>query len=288
MALESMTRMLTTARTEKYAIGAFNILDYNTTRAVIQAAEEVNSPVIVQTSVKTINLWGYRAIITWIRQLTEEVKIPVALHLDHCQDLTVIRECINQGWTSVMIDASSKPFDENVQLTSEVVDLAKPKKVSVEAELGAIVGVEDDLHISDQEAHLADVDQSVKLNNDVQINCFAPAIGTAHGLYKGEPKIAFDRLREISEKIHIPLALHGGTGLSADIFKKCINLGCSKINVSTQLKHVFIDSFVNYYQAKPDEYNPLKEINAQFEALKNEIKNFIQLFGSVDKAEKGI
>lgn len=284
MALESMTRMLNEARQEKYAIGAFNTLDYNTTRAIIKAAEELNSPVIVQTSVKTIKVWDYGAIISWVKELIEEVNIPVAIHLDHCKDIDVIRECIKHGWSSVMIDASSKPFDDNLRMTHEVVELAKPNNVSVEAELGAIVGVEDDIHINKQDAHLADVNQSVKLTGEAEIDCFAPAIGTAHGLYKGEPKIAFDRLQEISEKIHLPLALHGGTGLSPEIIEKCIGLGCSKVNVSTQLKHVFIDSFVNYYNSKPDEYNPLKEIESQFEALKNEIKDFIKIFGSVGKS----
>jgi ketose-bisphosphate aldolase len=285
MALEPMTNMLNLAREENYAVGAFNILDYNSTRAVIKAAEELRSPVIVQTSVKTIVLWGYGAIISWVEELIEDVNVPVALHLDHCKDLDIIRECINQGWSSVMIDASSKPFDENLNLTRQVVEMALPKNVSVEAELGAIVGVEDDIHINKQDAHLADVDQSVQLTREIEIDCFAPAIGTAHGLYKGEPKIAFDRLQEISEKIQLPLALHGGTGLSPEIIKKCIDLGCSKVNVSTQLKHVFIDSFVDYYNLKPDEYNPLKEIESQFEALKNEIKNFMDVFGSVGKSE---
>jgi ketose-bisphosphate aldolase len=283
MALESMTQMLNKAKNGKFAIGAFNILDYNTARAVISAAEELNSPVIVQTSVKVVLFWGYRAMSDWLKTLASDVSIPVALHLDHCKEVEVIKECIKSGWTSVMIDASHRPFDENLKLTKEVVSLAKPAGLSVEAELGAIVGVEDDIHVREQEAHLADVDQSLELTRKAAIDCFAPAIGTAHGLYKGEPKIAFDRLQEIAEKTNLPIALHGGTGLSEQVIRKCIALGCAKVNISTQLKHVYIDSFVNYFNLKPEEYNPMKEIGSQFEALKEEIKSFMQLFGSAGK-----
>jgi ketose-bisphosphate aldolase len=285
MALESMTRMLNKAKKEKYAVGAFNILDYNTARAVIRAAQELKSPVIVQTSVKVVKFWGYKAMFSWIQELAADVNIPVALHLDHCKEIDVIRTCIDNGWTSVMIDASDKPFQENYNLTQQVVEMAKPAKVSVEAELGAIVGVEDDIHISEQDAHLADVDQSVKLAGEVDIDCLAPAVGTAHGVYKGEPKIAFDRIAEIAEKSGKPLALHGGTGLSAEVFKKSIERGCAKVNVSTQLKHVYINSFVGYFNSNPSEYNPMKEISNQYEALKNEISQFIQLFGSPGKSE---
>ncbi len=276
--------MLNQAKHDKYAVGAFNILDYNTARAVIGAARELDAPVIIQTSVKVLEFWGYTAIITWLRELTENIGIPVALHLDHCKDIPIIQKCIDHGWTSVMIDASHRPFEENYTMTAQVVEMAKPAGVSVEAELGAIVGVEDDIHISEQDAHLADVDQSVKLTREIDIDCFAPAIGTAHGVYKGEPKIAFDRMAEIAQKTKKPLALHGGTGLSPEVFRKSIERGCAKINVSTQLKHVFIDSFVDYFKANPEEYNPMNELDRQYDALKKEVARFIELFGSSGKA----
>jgi ketose-bisphosphate aldolase len=284
MPLENMKSMLGKAAGEGYAVGAFNILDYNSTKAVVQAAEQTNAPVIIQTSAKTVIFWGASAIISWIKQLAGQSSVPVALHLDHCKDLDLIRECIESGWTSVMIDASSKPFEENLALSLQVVQMARPKNITVEAELGAIVGVEDDIHVKEQDAHLADIEQSIQFCRQVKPDCFAPAIGTAHGVYKGVPKIAYDRLEEIAAKTAIPIALHGGTGLSKEVFKKCISLGCAKVNISTQLKYAFIDGFVSYHNANNTQYNPLKVIEAQFNQLKAGIIDNIKLFGSAGKA----
>ncbi len=284
MPLVNMKGILSKAAGEKYAVGAFNILDYNSTRAVVQSAEEVSAPVIIQTSAKTVIYWGAEPIISWVRELTGPSSVPVALHLDHCQDLDLIKKCIESGWTSVMIDASSKPFEENLVLSRQVVQMARPKDITVEAELGAIVGVEDDIHVKEQEAHLADPGQAIKFCAEVKPDCFAPAIGTAHGVYKGVPKIAYDLLEEIATKTAVPIALHGGTGLADDVFKKCISLGCVKVNISTQLKYAFIDGFVTYHNEHDTEYNPLKVIEAQFLQLKAGIIEKIKLFGSAGKA----
>lgn len=278
-----MTEMLAKARRETYAVGAFNILDYNSLKAVIEASSELNSPVIVQTSEKTVMHWGYKAIVSWVRELSSDKKNQIALHLDHCKDLSIIRQCIQEGWTSVMIDASSKPFEENIKLSSQVVEMANPAGVSVEAELGEIGGVEDDIVVNEEDAHLASPEKAIEFLERVKIDCFAPAIGTAHGVYKGTPKIAFDRLKIIGEKSSTPLALHGGTGLSEELFKKCISLGCSKINISTQLKYALIDGFTMYYNSKPGEYNPLPIFQSQYDAVKMAVKNNILLFGSNNK-----
>lgn len=280
MPLENIKNMLASAMQGKYAVGAFNILDYNSTKAVVRAAEEADAPVIIQTSAKTVTFWGSGAIMSWVRELAAPSKVPIALHLDHCKDLALIKECIGAGWTSVMIDASSKTFAENVAVSRQVVEIARPKGVTVEAELGAIVGVEDDIHVKHQDAHLADPDQAVQFCAEVEPDCFAPAIGTAHGIYKGEPKIAYDGLQEIAARTKIPIALHGGTGLSDEVFKKCIALGCAKVNISTQLKYTFIDEFVAYTRANSTEYNPLKVIEAQFNKLKEGIIEKIRLFAA--------
>lgn len=284
MALENMKAMLNAARGGGYAVGAFNILDYNSTKAVIEAAEDLKAPVIIQTSAKTVIFWGSSAIISWVKELVRQATAPIALHLDHCKDVQLIAECIDAGWSSVMIDASSKPFEENLALSKQVVAMAHPKNVTVEAELGAIVGVEDDIHVKEQEAHLADPQQAIRFCEEVEPDCFAPAIGTAHGIYKGEPKIAYDRLEQIAGKTDIPLALHGGTGLADEVFRKCISLGCAKVNISTQLKYAFIDGFVAYHNAHNTQYDPLKVIEAQCEALKAGIIGNIELFGSAGKA----
>jgi len=284
MALVNMTGMLQKARKNAYAVGAFNILDYNSMKAVVDAAVELHSPVIVQTSVKTVKHWGFKTIIAWIRETCEDVTVPVAIHLDHCRDVDFIKRCIEAGWTSVMIDASSLPYEDNLATSKQVFEMAHPHEISVEAELGEIGGVEENISVSDEDAHLVDVEKALHFLNEVPVDCFAPAIGTAHGVYKGNPNIAFDRLELIAGNSTVPLALHGGTGLSEEVFNKCIRSGCAKVNISTQLKYAFIDGFVNYHGSNPDEYNPLKELSSQYINVKEAVVSNIRFFGSENKA----
>ncbi len=280
MAFENMKSMLHRARHEGYGVGAFNVVDLNSTRAVIDGASEMQAPVIVQTSAKTVLFWGASVLADWVNTLARQSPFPVALHLDHCKDVALIGQCIEAGWTSVMIDASSRPFDENLAMTRQVVEMAGPADVSVEAELGEIGGVEDDKSVADADARLADPAKAESFCRHVPIDCLAPAIGTAHGIYKGEPRIAFDRLAEISRRVSLPLALHGGTGLAPEVFRECIRLGCAKVNISTQLKHTFIDSFVAHHADHPDQYEPLKGLGVQYDRLKQDVKCFIELFGA--------
>jgi len=284
MPLENMRAMLSKAAAGKYAVGAFNILDYNSARAVVQAAGELRAPVIIQTSAKTVTFWGSRTLMSWLRELAADAPVPVAVHLDHCKDVDLIGECIEAGWTSVMIDASARPFEENLSLSRRVVEMARPRNVTVEAELGAIVGVEDDIHVKEQDSHLADPAQAVEFCAKVQPDCFAPAIGTAHGIYKGEPKIAYHILEKVAAATRVPIALHGGTGLSDEVFRRCIALGCAKVNISTQIKYAFIDGFVGYHNAHNTQYDPLKVIQAQFDEMRNGIAANIELFGGAGKA----
>lgn len=283
MGLETMTEMLKAAKAGKYAIGAFNIVDYGSTKAVIEAAEDLKAPVIVQTSVKTVRFWGYAGIVSWVRELAAASPVPVALHLDHCKDVDVIENCIEAGWTSVMIDASARPFEENLEISRRVADMAKASGLSVEAELGEIGGVEDDKVVADEDACLADPEKAVRFCSEMELAVFAPAIGTAHGVYKGEPKIAFDRLQEIAGRTGVPIALHGGTGLAEDVFRRCISLGCAKVNISTQIKYAFIDGFVDFHLENKN-YEPLKPLAAQLDRIKNEVAEKIELFGSAGRA----
>lgn len=284
MPLENMKAMLSKAAAGGYGVGAFNILDYNSAKAVVSAAEELGAPVIIQTSAKTVTFWGSRTLMGWMSELADRAKVPVAVHLDHCKDLDLIAECVEAGWTSVMIDASAKPFEENLSLSRQVVEMARPKGVTVEAELGAIVGVEDDIHVREQDAHLADPKQAIEFCACVQPDCFAPAVGTAHGVYKGEPKIAYEVLEEVARATRVPIALHGGTGLSDEVFTRCISLGCAKVNISTQIKYAFIDGFIGYHTAHNTQYDPLKVIRAQFDEMKKGIVENIRLFGGEGKA----
>ena len=284
MSYVNLSDMLSKARQSKYAVGAFNIVDPLTAEAVIKAAESRESPVIIQTSVKTVQLYGYGPIAATVRELAEKSSVPVALHLDHCKDIEVIRQCVEAGWSSVMIDASSMSFEDNVRSTIEVVKMAGPHNITVEGELGAIVGVEDDIFVSQQDSHLADLDKSVEYVETTGVDVFAPAIGTAHGVYKGEPKIAFELLEKIASKVKPPIAIHGGTGLSDEVFKKCISLGGAKINVSTQIKHIFRDSIAEYFHNNPDGYEPVKILAYMRDETQKVVEDFIGKFGSEHKA----
>lgn len=284
MPLVSMKPMLAKARREGYAVGAFNTVDYASSKAAVAASEELGAPVIVQFSVKTIAYWGHATIASWMRELAERATVPVALHVDHCKEVEVIRRCIEHGWTSVMIDASALPFEENLATSRRVVEMAAPAGIGVEAELGEIAGVEETLSVDEADAHLADPQKALAFCEQLELAAFAPAIGTAHGLYKGEPKIAFDRLEEIYRGTETPLALHGGTGLSDQIIQRCIGLGCAKINISTQLKHSFVDGFVGYHREHPNDYEPLKVLQAQYQAVKNLVAEKSRQFGAASKA----
>lgn len=283
MSYVNLKEVLSDAQKNKYAIGAFNIVDYITASSVIKAAVKQKAPVIIQTSVKTIKQFGYKALVNWVIMLSEDVSVPVVLHLDHCKELEVIEKCIRSGWSSVMIDASSFPLDENIRMTREVVKMARDRNVTVEGEVGAILGVEDDLFIKEHDSHLADIDSCLKYVNETDIDLLAPAIGTAHGVYHTEPKINFDLIREISERTKMPLAIHGGTGLSDEMFKKCIECGGTKINISTDIKQVFRNSFEQYYKNNPNDYEPIGSIKYLEDQVIRNVAVYFDIFGSSGK-----
>ena len=285
MPLAHMKPMLKKAQLEKFGVAAFNMIDYNSARAVVDGAQELNAPVIIQLSVKTINLWGFQPIAEWVRMLSDSVDVPVALHLDHCKDLNVIKNCIDAGWTSVMFDGSSLSFKENIRQTKLAYEIATSAGVGLEAEIGAIGGTEDDKFVAEDDAILANVDECVEFcQHFPDLAVFAPAIGTAHGVYKGEPKIAYGRLAEITNAVDIPIALHGGTGLAADQFSRCISSGCAKVNISTMHKLQFIQGFTALKDQKPGLGEPIPFIDAQYERMKTGVKDMIALFGSQGRA----
>jgi ketose-bisphosphate aldolase len=284
MPLVSMKQMLAAARRGGWAVAAFNPVDYGSMKAIIAAATSLEAPVILQTSAKTVKFYGHEPIVSWARELASASPAPITLHLDHGKDPKMIARCIETGWTSVMIDASDKPYEENLALTKEITALANKRGVGVEAELGEIGGVEEDIIVAEGKEHTADVEQALAFCREVDLAVFAPAIGTAHGFYKREPTIAWNVLEAISQRSGTPLALHGGTGLSNDIIQRCIRLGCAKINISTNLKHVFIDSFVTYHQEHPEEYEPLKPLAAQAAAVTALASEKIRQFGGAGKA----
>jgi len=286
MPLVNLKPVLAEAKANGYAVAAFNPVDYASMKAMVGAAEELNAPVIIQTSAKTINYYSHEALFGWMSEIAADSAVPVVLHLDHGKDLDMIRQCVETGWTSVMIDWSHEPFDTNLATTRQVVELAAEANVGVEAEIGQILGVEDDMVVSEDESQLTDPNEAEIFCRELDLAAFAAAIGTAHGYYKGEPNVAFGLIEEINRRTNTPMALHGGTGLDDEVIQKCIGLGCAKINISTNLKHVFVDSFVGYHKENPSDYEPLRVLGAQYDALKELFKSKIAQFGGTNRGEE--
>jgi fructose-bisphosphate aldolase class II len=278
-----MQQILKDAFDKRYGVGAFNIVDWVTMDAVLAAAAETKSPVIVQASVKTVKVMGAKLIQLMFAEMASKVPIPTTLHLDHCPDRAVIAQCIEAGWNSVLFDASKLTYEDNMAQTKAVVELAHKHGVAVEGELEAVKGVEDGIGDEYGSAVVA-LDKAVAFIRETRIDSFAPAIGTAHGLYKGAPKINFDRVSEIVAAKPIPLVVHGGTGLSDETFRELIRRGAPKVNISTQLKITFADSFKDYLAEKPTEYDPLKLLGAVKKNLVGKVAEFMKIFGSEGKA----
>jgi fructose-bisphosphate aldolase class II len=226
---------------------------------------------------------GARLIRLMFEEMANRVSIPATLHLDHCPDRAVIEECVAAGWNSVLFDASKLTYEENMAQTKQVVEFAHKYGVAVEGELEAVKGVEDGVG-SDEGGAIVALDKAVAFIRETKIDSFAPAIGTAHGMYKGTPKINFQRVSEIMAAEPVPLVVHGGTGLSVETFQELIRRGTPKINISTQLKITYADSFREYLAAKPAEYDPLKLQAAVKKNLVAKVKEFQAIFLSEGKA----
>ena len=291
MAIVNAKEMLLKATAEKYAVGAFNITNLIQMEAVVDAAVDLKAPLIVQASVAPSKFLRPQVIGAIYKTLAETAPIPICLHLDHCNDVDFCKVCADAGYTNIMIDASKQEFNENIRQTREVVDYCQGLgNISVEGELGTVSGVEDQVRVAEDEAELCDPEQAMAFVEQTGIDIFAPAIGTAHGVYKTKnPKLDFDRLEKIAslingQEIRVPLVIHGGTGLKPDVAKKLVSLGGSKFNVSTDLKHTLIDTTYDYISANRDEYNPGKIDATVKEAIKDKIKYWIELLGSAGKA----
>jgi ketose-bisphosphate aldolase len=278
-----MQAILKHAFENRYGVGAFNIVNDLTMDAVLSAAAETNSPVIVQVSVKTAKVMGVRMIKVLFEEMASRLPVPASLHLDHCPDRIVIEECIAAGWNSVLFDASNLTYEENLAQTREVVKLAHAHGVAVEGELEAVKGVEDGVG-SAEGGTAVPLDLAVSFIRETRIDSFAPAIGTAHGVYKGTPKVNFQRVSEIVAAEPVPLVVHGGTGLSSETFRELIRRGAPKVNISTQLKITFADALRTYLNEHPDEYDPLKLLKAVKSDLAKVVAGFMSVFGSEGKA----
>lgn len=291
MSIVNAKEIMVEAAKNGYAIGAFNITDLLQFEAVVDAAVETRSPVIVQTSVKPSKFLGTNMMVAIYRTLAESAPVPVCLHLDHCTEIDYCKKCADAGYTNIMIDASKQPFEENIRQTKEVVDYCHSVgNISVEGELGTVGGVEDQIKVAEDEAQLANPEQSVEFVERTGVDIFAPAIGTAHGVYKTKnPKIDFERMAIINKMLNgngikTPVVVHGGTGLPDDYIEKLLEAGGAKFNVSTELKHTLIDAKWEYINAHRDEYDPGKLDVFVRDATRKVVMHWMEKLKSVGKA----
>ncbi|HLS09379.1 class II fructose-bisphosphate aldolase [Lentibacillus sp.] len=283
MPLFSTTPMLQKAKADKHGIVAFNVHSFDSIFWVLEAAAEMHSPVILQTTVGTVKQLGAQNIAKVAATASDYYNIPTGLHLDHCTEYEVIKQAVRAGYTSVMIDASMHPFEENVARTKNVVELAKSLGVNIEAELGKVSGVEDDIAVDESDAQKAVPEECKKFVEMTEVPTLAPAIGTAHGIYKGKPDIDFDRIEEISKLVDVPLVLHGGSALPDDVVRRCVSLGMAKVNVSTELKNAYSEAIRKHFIENPDSLDPRTYLQNAKDAAKEIVKTKITMVDSKDK-----
>lgn len=285
MPLVSMTEMLNKAKSEGYAVGQFNVNNLEYAQGILQAAEAEKSPVILGVSEGAGRyMSGFKTVVKMVEGLIEDLKItvPVAIHLDHGSSFEKCKEAIDAGFTSVMIDASHHPFEENIETTSKVVEYAHSKGVSVEAELGVVGGQEDDV-VADGVIY-ADPKECEELVKRTGIDCLAPALGSVHGPYKGEPNLGFKEMEEVRDATGVPLVLHGGTGIPTKDIQKSISLGTAKINVNTENQMASTKRIREILDNDKEVYDPRKYLGPAREVIKETVIGKIREFGSSGKA----
>lgn len=284
MPLVPLTEVLHRASRAGYAVGAFNCHNMEVVQSIARAAEAEQSPVIIQASQGAIRYAGLEYITSLVKQAVQEVTVPVVLHLDHGTSLQQVVQCIRYGFTSVMIDGSKLPLQENIELTAEVVRIARAVGVSVEAEIGKIGGTEDDISVKESEAFLTDPEEACRFAQDTGVDALAIAIGTAHGQYKGEPKLDYNRLEKINRLVSCPLVLHGSSGVPDESLKRAIRLGIRKINIDTNIREAFVGAIREVLDLNPEEIDPRNILDPAREAAEKIIREKIKVFGSSHKA----
>ena len=273
------------AFSERYGVAAINVVNDLTLEAAMAAAVEQRSPVIIQTSVKTVRAIGIDLLFAMWQELTAGIEVPVSLHLDHCPDRKVITSCLRKGWNSVLFDGSRLPVEENQRHTVEVVAEARSCGANVEGEIEAITGVEDDIG-SDEEAQRQSLPVALEFIRETGIDVFAPAIGNAHGVYRSEPHLDAQRVSDIVAAQPIPIALHGGTGMTDAQFTDLIARGCAKVNISTALKVTYMKANLAFLRGaeERDTWDPPSLFDAVRTAVKDMAADHMRRFGSVGQA----
>ncbi|WP_323704212.1 class IIb fructose-bisphosphate aldolase FdaB [Mammaliicoccus sp. Dog046] len=285
MPLVSMKEMLIKAKENGYAVGQYNINNLEFTQAILQASQEENAPVILGVSEGAGRyIGGFKTVVKIVEGLMEDynITIPVAIHLDHGSSFEKCKEAIDAGFTSVMIDASHHSFEENIEITSKVVEYAHANGVSVEAELGTVGGQEDD--VVAEGVIYADPKECQELVERTGIDTLAPALGSVHGPYKGEPNLGFKEMEEIGASTGLPLVLHGGTGIPTHDIKKAITYGTAKINVNTENQISSVKAVREVLNNDSEVYDPRKYLGPAREAIKATVQGKIQEFGTSNQA----
>lgn len=285
--LVTLKEILSKTRTEGYGVGAFNYNDYEDAKGIVEAAAEENAPVILMASMGAVKYMGLKHAAEMVKELAEKAPVPVCLHLDHATDVDLIKDAVRAGFTSVMIDASKLDYEDNIRVTKEVVEFARPYGCSVESELGTVGGKEEQIEAEDDVSGYTRPEDVPDFVGRTGIDALAVAIGTCHGFYKKEPKIDFDRLGKIVELTDCPLVLHGGSGVPEEDFKTCVKMGMSKINVGTELKAGFSRALREAVEKEPkEEFDPRNYMKYVIRTCKAIAKEKMQIFGSTGKAWK--
>ncbi|MEG0898955.1 MAG: class II fructose-1,6-bisphosphate aldolase [Oscillospiraceae bacterium] len=282
--LVTLKEILSDAHKKGYAVGAFNINNMEIIQALVEAAEEENSPIILQTSEGAIKYAGMEYLQAIVAIAAKNTKVPVCLHLDHGTTFDVMMKCMASGWTSIMYDGSHHTLDQNIKETSEIVKIAHALGISVEAELGRLSGIEDNISVEEKDSIYTNPDEAVQFVRETNVDALAIAIGTAHGKYKGEPKLDYERLDKIKKLLNMPIVLHGASGLTEEQITKAVSLGVNKINIDTDIRQAFTDGVHQCFENKPNEYDPRKIIIPAKEMMKKVAIGKMKMFGSTGKA----
>lgn len=275
--------MLKKAQEGHYAVGAFNVENMEMVMAVLKAAEEMNSPVIMQTTPSTVKYAGLDYYLSMVKAAAARTIVPVAMHLDHGNSFDLAMQALRTGYTSIMIDGSHESFEDNITLTRRVTEACLPSGISVEAELGKVGGKEDDL-VADHDSPYTDPQQAKEFAERTNVTSLAVAIGTAHGFYKGTPKLDFDRLSAIREVVSIPLVLHGASGVPDEAVRESIRLGICKVNFATELRVAFSNGVKKYLGENPDAFDPKKYCAVGMENVTALVKEKMSVCGSEGRA----
>lgn len=283
MPLVTTKEMMLKAQKENYAVGAFNVENMEMVQAVLEAAEELKAPVIMQTTPSTVKYAGLDFYYANVKAAAERASVPVAVHLDHGSSFELAMQALRTGYTSIMIDGSHNIFEENIAVSKRVVDACAPSEIPVEAELGKVGGKEDDLDGGD--GGYTDPMEAKEFVDRTGVSSLAVAIGTAHGVYKGEPKLDLDRLTEIRKVVDIPLVLHGASGLSDDAVKESIRRGICKVNFATELRIAYSEGVKKVLADNPETIDPKKYGEVGRENVKQLVMNRMRVCGADGKAK---